>query len=193
MKTYLSLKEIDSIIALIPYTRDKLILRILSRTGIRVSELLQIKVEDVDFEDEVISIVHLKKRVEDGSVNYRLIAIDPETLEFIGNYIKAMGLGPKDRIISLSRQSVYALTRYYAEAKGFGKELRHPISGRKHYFSPHKCRDALAVHWLMKDGSMEGAKSLQEQLGHKKFDTTLRYFKLSIDNVKKVYSNVMSE
>ena len=64
MKTYLDYQDIELIELAAVNTRDKLLIRLLSRLGCRVSEVLSIQMKDVDFEHEVITILHLKKRVK---------------------------------------------------------------------------------------------------------------------------------
>ena len=62
MKTYLEPKEIDRIEQAAECLRDKLLVRLLARLGCRVSEALGIMVDDVDFDQGTVTIVHLKRR-----------------------------------------------------------------------------------------------------------------------------------
>ena len=64
MKTYLDYADIELIELAAVNTRDKLLIRLLSRLGCRISELLAIQLKDIDFENETVTILHLKKRVK---------------------------------------------------------------------------------------------------------------------------------
>jgi integrase/recombinase XerD len=61
MKTYLELKEIDILESAASCLRDRLLIRLLSRLGCRISEALAIKHEDIDFERKTVTIMHLKR------------------------------------------------------------------------------------------------------------------------------------
>jgi integrase/recombinase XerD len=64
MKTYLELKEIDQIEQAAGCLRDKILVRLLSHLGCRVSEALGIAVNDIDFDRNTVTIVHLKRRIK---------------------------------------------------------------------------------------------------------------------------------
>jgi integrase/recombinase XerD len=64
MKTYLGPKEIDRIEQAAEYLRDKLLVRLLARLGGRVSEALGITVDDIDFDQRTVTILHLKRRIK---------------------------------------------------------------------------------------------------------------------------------
>ena len=64
MKTYLELKEIERIEQAAECLRDRLLIRLLARLGCRVSEALGITVEDIDFDQGTVTIVHLKRRIK---------------------------------------------------------------------------------------------------------------------------------
>jgi integrase/recombinase XerD len=63
-KTYLTPDEITLLEKAATNLRDKLLIRVLFHLGCRISEALAIKVEDIDFEQGTISIIHLKRRVK---------------------------------------------------------------------------------------------------------------------------------
>ena len=159
--------------------------RILWTTGVRITELLSLTARDI--EDGVLNIRHLKSK--DGK--HRQIPLRSDVAKELGRYIESEGMKLGDRVFSLTRQRVNDIIREVAERAGFGgKVLVHLDSNRKHYISPHKFRDAIAVHWLKTKGDAEGQKALQNMLGHADFNTTAKYFKLSLDDVKNVYDKL---
>jgi integrase/recombinase XerD len=64
MKTYLELKEISIMEQATSNLRDKILIHLLFRLGCRISEALSIKVDDVDFAQGTITIIHLKSRLK---------------------------------------------------------------------------------------------------------------------------------
>ncbi len=61
MKTYLEFKETELLESAASCLRDRLLIRLLSRLGCRISEALAIKHEDIDFERKTVTIIHLKR------------------------------------------------------------------------------------------------------------------------------------
>jgi len=64
MKAYLNLPEIELIEHVAGCQRDRLLIRLLSHLGCRISEALALKVEDIDFEQGTATIMHLKKSMK---------------------------------------------------------------------------------------------------------------------------------
>jgi integrase/recombinase XerD len=63
MKAYLEIGEIKQLENVTTCLRDKLLIRVLSRLGCRVSEALALQVSDIDFARHTVTILHLKKRI----------------------------------------------------------------------------------------------------------------------------------
>ena len=220
IKTTLTPDEINLMIDSRPTLRDKVLLRFIADTGCRVSELLGVRVEDMDFEKGIVLIPHLKVGLrkkcpecgkstgrrqnfcpkcganisgvepEGTEERTRLINIGLDTLELCREYLDQRGDG-SDYLIPLTRQMVYYILRQAADSIGLdGKAILNPETGRKHYVHPHSFRDSLAVDWLTLDDSAESQKALQQHLGHKRFETTTRYFKLTPTLVRKIGDEV---
>ncbi len=64
MKTYVEPEEVAMMEKAASNLRDKLLIRVLFHLGCRVSEALVLKVEDIDFKQGTVAIVHLKHRVK---------------------------------------------------------------------------------------------------------------------------------
>ena len=64
MKTYLELAEIELMEQTASCQRNRLLIRLLSRLGCRISEALALKVEDIDFERGTVTILHLKRSLK---------------------------------------------------------------------------------------------------------------------------------
>jgi integrase/recombinase XerD len=64
MKTYLEINEIEQLKKAASNLRDKLLIMLLFHLGCRITEALSLKVDDIDFIQGTVSIVHLKRRVK---------------------------------------------------------------------------------------------------------------------------------
>lgn len=220
IKTTLTPEEINRMLGAARCQRDQLIAQFYADTGCRESELLAITVENIDFDAGTVLIPHLKHgakkhcpkcnksagrstpwcshcgadlrkvQPEGTLVRSRIITLGQDTLDMLRDF--TAGMAKTDRVINLSRQSVYNIIRELADAAGLnGKCLVNPESGRKHFIHPHIMRASLAVDWLkIAATDANKQKALQEHLGHADFGTTMRYNKLSPSEVRKVTDEV---
>jgi integrase/recombinase XerD len=91
--------------------------------------------------------------------------------------------GPVNRnskrlIFGINRHRAWQVITECDEKAGLPK-LVNPETGKIHNVSPHRLRDAFAVHAVKTDDSGDALRLLQEHLGHRSFDTTARYRKIS--------------
>ncbi|MBI4286182.1 MAG: tyrosine-type recombinase/integrase, partial [Chloroflexi bacterium] len=111
----------------------------------------------------------------------RTLPLDSDTLMTLRDYIKRggpMSKGEKRLIFGINRHRAWQIVRECAERAGLSR-LLNPETGRSHYVSPHRLRDAFAVHAVKANDSGDGLRLLQEHLGHQSFNTTARYRKVS--------------
>jgi len=111
----------------------------------------------------------------------RVLPVDNETLSMLREYIERGGPVIKDGkklIFGINRHRAWQIVKQCAEKAGLPK-LVNPETGKIHNVSPHKLRDAFAVHSVKLDDSGDGLMMLQEHLGHQNFNTTARYRKIS--------------
>jgi integrase/recombinase XerD len=110
----------------------------------------------------------------------RTLPIDHETMEMLVTYMRRGRPVPrKDEkvIFGINRHRVWQIIKECAGRAELPK-LINPETGRIHNVSPHKLRDAFAVHAVKVDDSGDGLRLLQEHLGHASFNTTARYRKV---------------
>jgi integrase/recombinase XerD len=69
MKAYLEPEEVKMLETAAKNLRDKLLIRILFHLGCRISEALALKVEDIDFTQGTVTILHLKRRLKLSCAN----------------------------------------------------------------------------------------------------------------------------
>jgi integrase/recombinase XerD len=111
----------------------------------------------------------------------RTLPIDDDTLSMLKDYILRGGpVSQKGKVLifGINRHRAWQIVRECAEKAGLGK-LVNPETGKIHGVSPHRLRDAFAVHAVKLDDSGDGLRLLQEHLGHASFNTTAKYRKVS--------------
>lgn len=212
MKAYLEIKEIEQLENVATCSRGRLLIRILTRLGCRVSEALALKVEDIDFARGTVTIQHLKSRIklscpscdtgigkshsfcpkcgasvekalfrEQKRSKIRTLPLDGDTLKMLHEYInheRTVSNNTKGHVFNVNRHRAWQIVRGCALRAGFG-ELVNPETGKSWGVSPHRLRDAFAVHAVKIDDSGDGLRLLQEHLGHASFNTTARYRKVA--------------
>lgn len=122
----------------------------------------------------------------------RTIPIDPDTMEMIREYIDRGGpvsQNGKQLLFGISRRHAWQIVRDCARRAGL-PGLVNPETGLVHGVSPHRLRDAFAVHASKRDGSTDGQRKLQEQLGHEKFDSTAKYRKIAGQEQREWYNSL---
>ncbi len=111
----------------------------------------------------------------------RTLPVDSETLAMLKEYIDRGGpveRNGKKLIFGINRHRAWQIIKGCEERAGLPK-LVNPETGRVHNVSPHRLRDAFAVHAVKTDDSGDGLRLLQEHLGHASFNTTAKYRKVS--------------
>ncbi len=125
----------------------------------------------------------------------RTLPIDRDTLNILKEYIERGG--PVNRngerlIFGITRHRAWQIIKECAEKAGLPK-LVNPETGKVHNVSPHRLRDAFAVHAVKRDGSGDGLRLLQEHLGHQNFNTTAKYRKVSGEEHREWYDRLWKE
>ena len=116
--------------------------------------------------------------------------MDGDTLEMLADFIrrdKTKGL-----IFGINRHRAWQIVRDCADRAGL-PPLVNPETGRVHNVSPHRLRDAFAVHAVKLDDSGDGLRLLQEQLGHISIATTMSYRKVAGKELKEWYQKLWEE
>jgi len=125
----------------------------------------------------------------------RTLPIDDDTLETLQDYIRRGGLVSKAGemlVFGINRHQAWRVVRECAHRAGLGG-LVNPETGRVRGVSPHRLRDAFAVHAVKQDDSGDGLRLLQEHLGHASFNTTARYRKVSGGEHREWYQRLWRE
>ena len=122
----------------------------------------------------------------------RTLPLDEDTLEMLKDYINqggAVNRGGKRLIFGINRHRAWQIIKESAERAGLPK-LVNPETGKTHYISPHRLRDAFAVNAVKVNDSGDGLRLLQEHLGHVSFNTTAKYRKVAGNELKEWYETL---
>ena len=156
--------------------RDKAMLELLYATGIRVSELISLKTEDMNLTMEYV-VCHEKSKD-------RIIPFGSEAKRALENYMQKtreqmVGSAESEYLFvncsgkPMSRQGFWKLIKHYAEKVGIEKEI-----------TPHTFRHSFAAH-LLENGA--DVQSVQKMMGHADVSTTQMYVEMQSGNVRDVY------
>ena len=119
----------------------------------------------------------------------RVLPVDEDTQEMLLDYIKRGGAVSRNGnklLFGINRHRAWQIVRDAARRAGLGN-LVNPETGKVHHVSPHKLRDAFAIHAVKLNDSGDGLRLLQEHLGHQSITTTMRYRKVSGEEQKEWY------
>lgn len=150
--------------------RDRALLELLYATGLRVTELVSLNVDDVSLPSAIVRIVHGKSNRE------RLVPIHQRALEPLQDYLEQGRLGllrdPEERALflnhrgkRLTRQGLWLIVKHYVREVGIEEEV-----------TPHTLRHTFAAHLLDQKADLE---YVQELLGHANISTTQVYTQMT--------------
>jgi integrase/recombinase XerD len=125
----------------------------------------------------------------------RTLPLDHDTLDMLKGYVRRGGpvvRNDKKVIFGINRHRAWQIVKECAERAGLPK-LVNPETGKTHNVSPHRLRDCFAIHAVKLDDSGDGLRLLQEHLGHRSFDTTARYRKISGTEHQEWYSKLWNK
>ncbi len=157
--------------------RNKAMLELMYSSGLRVSELINLNVNDIDLKNASV-------RIFGKGSKERIVPLDDYALEALTNYIlyhrtSLFKHGENNYLFlnnhgnKMTRQGFFKILQKIAKEKGIKSEL-----------SPHTLRHSFATH-LLKHGA--DLRSIQELLGHSDISTTQIYTHITSDRLQKNY------
>ncbi len=173
MADFLDLPKSDKVLAL----RDRAILELLYATGVRVSELIGINIEDITFEEKMI-------RVRGKGKKERLVPFGKMAENSLYSYLKARQLINKTKIDDKALFLNYRGERISSRSveRIVNKYIHRSAAKRK--ISPHSLRHSFASHLLSRGADL---RVIQELLGHESLATTQKYTHLDLRHLLEVY------
>ena len=157
--------------------RDKAMLELLYATGIRVTELISLKVSDVNLPMHFIMCrdPHKERMIPFGTQAHDALerylgGVRAEMVEDKSSEILFANCSGKP----MSRQGFWKLIKFYAKKAGITADI-----------TPHTLRHSFAAH-LVENGA--DLKSVQEMLGHSDISTTQIYANMNHNRIREVYA-----
>lgn len=157
--------------------RDKAMLELLYATGIRVSELINLNLDNLNLSAGFLRCANAKKE--------RIIPLYPTAIKALADYVQNVRLrmieDPNESSLfvnmngsRMSRQGFWKLIKHYQDMAGIQKEI-----------TPHTLRHSFAAHLLENGADLH---SLQEMLGHADISSTQVYTAVINQKLKDVYN-----
>lgn len=179
----LSIDEIDKLLNIklkTPFSyRNKAMLELIYSSGLRVSELINVKIHDIDNNSCTI-------RIMGKGAKERIIPIGDYALNYINIYLKEY----RNKLIKKNLNDYLFLNNHGNKMtrQGFFKILKALAKEQqiKTEFSPHTLRHSFASHLLNGGADL---RSIQEMLGHESISTTQIYTHISKEKLKENYNN----
>jgi len=201
-------EQVDRLIAVASNPRDKAFIALLARTGIRISEAIELKTSDIDFQRGVLTIVHLKEKSKLKC---------PHCGESLGKrHVFCPGCGNKveqavrekverrrQRIIPVDSTTLASLQNYLEWRRSFPYRgpLVFPFTRQRGWqlveklgrrigirgLHPHSLRHLLATTWA---GKGLDVKKLQVLLGHASVATTMEYVDSNFEQLRSEYEKL---
>ncbi|NFH81363.1 site-specific integrase [Clostridium botulinum] len=154
--------------------RDWVIINFLLSTGVRLSSLANIKIEDIDFDTSTINITHTKNR------KALIVPLNNQILTILKEYLYQRG-GDKDEILfctiwgkPLTRNSLGTAIRHYNNSRGVTTT------------GIHRFRHTFAKKWVLNGNNIV---ALQKILGHSSLDMTQKYINVLVSDLNKEVNN----
>ena len=183
LPTYLSTDEVDRLLATPDTTtprgvRDRAFIELLYATGLRVSELVALKIADVNLEAGFLT-------TQGKGGKERLVPVGDEAVAWLTKYLResrpVLGKGrPSLRLFvnarggtSMTRMGIWKTLKAYGQAAGLGQRL-----------SPHVLRHSFATHLLERGADL---RAIQVMLGHADLSTTQIYTHVHEARLRAVY------
>ncbi len=159
--------------------RNRTLMELLYTSGVRKGELINLKLEDVDYDDGILRIEQGKGKKD------RIVPIGKIACRYLENYIKSVRpefiKDPYNNYLflslkgnRLSRNRVWVLIKKYTKQAKIKKNVH-----------PHTFRHSCATSMLKNKADI---RSIQELLGHSSLDSTQVYTKITITDLKEIHT-----
>ncbi len=171
-----SVLQWDDVLRLLRASRDMLdrvIVSLLAETGLRSSELLGVRVRDIDLDNGEIVVRNAKYGKE------RIVFLGDLSRRILRDYIELKGLKRGDRVVGISYQALYKRLKRLARDAGLPADV----------VRPHVLRHTFATEALRRGMSLP---VLQRLLGHSDIKITQVYLHLVKEDAKREYLRVFS-
>ncbi len=161
--------------------RDRAMLELLYASGVRVSELVNLNLTDIDFENQTL-------RVKGKGRKERIVPFGDHAKNALQHYLgvrsELLFEAEPDKVDPLAVFMNYQGTRITTRSVGRMIDKYVKQCAEIHHISPHSLRHSFATHLLDAGADL---RTIQELLGHARLSTTQQYTHVSMDKLMEVY------
>ncbi len=159
-------------------TRDKAMLEFAYATGMRVSEIIGLNIDDINIKEGIVTCKNKTKQrnIPLGSLSLKALADYIEHSRPIlikDENVKALFVNTNGK--RLTRQGFWKIVKFYKEQAHISKDI-----------TPHVLRHSFATHLLQNGADL---KSIQTMLGHSDISSTQVYMQFQDESIKNIYKN----
>ena len=156
--------------------RDRAMLEFAYATGMRVTEIISLNVEDVNLEEEFVTCKNGSKKREIPLGKLALNSVK----EYLSKAREVLVKSDREKALfvnlngkRLTRQGFWKIIKYYQEQAHIDKDI-----------TPHTLRHSFATHLLQNGAEL---KAIQNMLGHSDISSTQVYMKFQNDGINDIY------
>jgi len=208
LKAYLGPEQVDRLIATATNPRDRAFIALLARTGVRISEAIELKTSDIDFQRRILTIIRLKEKSRlkcphCGESLGRRHFFCPVCGNKVDKALREKVEQRRQRTIPVDGVTLALIQQYLEWRRRFpyhgplvfpftrqrGWQLIEKLGRRAGIkgLHPHFLRRLLATTWVAKGLD---TKKLQVLLGHASIATTMEYVDSNFDQLKSEYGKL---
>jgi len=167
---YLEKEQVDEILnaAKTCNHRDYLLLRFMWRTGVRVSEVINVTPKDIEYKNGVVNI----RKAKGG--RQRRVPLDQDTLKMLSDYVLALDILEDQPVFPIQRNRVFSIVKKYGNMTGVN-------------IHPHTLRHSFAIN-MVRGGT--DLRRVQLMLGHTSLSITQVYLQFNDNDLREAYEKV---
>ncbi len=208
ISNYPEFEQIEKLINICSNPRDRAFIALLARTGVRISEAIELKTSDIDSKRGTLTIVHLKERLKlkcpnCGEILGKRHLFCPGCGNKVDRAVRERVQQRRQRIIPVDRNTLRLLDEYvqwrcqfpyrgplvFPFTRQRGWQLIEKLGRRAGIkgLHPHSLRHLLATRWA--DMGLD-VKKLQVLLGHASIATTMAYIDSNFEQLRSEYEKL---
>ena len=208
LKGHVEPGQMERLIVAADNPRNKAFIAFLARTGVRISEAIEVEISDIDFQGRTLTIVHLKEKSRlkcphCGEGLGKRHVFCPGCGNKVAKAIREKVEQRRQRTIPIDSDTLGLIKEYLEWRRSFPYRgpLLFPFSRQRGWqiveklgrrigirgLHPHSLRHLLATTWVDKGLDI---KKLQLLLGHAKISTTMEYVDRSVEQLRSEYEKL---